>query len=729
MMLNHPTPDDRAAGGAYGRMMQAWQWLCEQRRQAPDHADVWHIRWQHLNTGEGWLTALTERVLRGEYRLTPLQLHGRHEDRKAVWSAQDALVLKWTALSLQHLLPLHPSCEHVKGHGGGKQSIEKLHSLLTAQSVDSEKKTATSTTPDAAERRPYKWVCRTDIRGYYRNINKQSLIAQVNQHVTSPVLRDLTAQYVHYIVEDGGTFHTPDKGISRGCPLSPLMGALHLFDMDEHFSNQPNIHYARYMDDIIILAKSRWSLRKHTKRLMQWFGEYGFEAHPDKTQIGRTEKGFDWMGAWLTHEGMTDIVPRAKASHCEKVRRLYEQLGRLPKWKRKSAAPEVHARVSTYRKRWNIWSCMLMIASLSAQADRPIIVLSPNLPPGTVLPGGDFHTSIPADYYSYTPVTTSTNYNSAANLTYNADGSYISSVGKSGGGAEWGVPVPGTSYYGIRITASDVYLVPIAGMIGVCRGPNNCLTMRLDPTRKQLCGTTIEGTSNAILDQFHFQIDTSLVCRMVSTYKLNSGLYQDYGVYADVTLRPFAGNNPKEGETSLTGFYVGDGGHQTAKAMDKPTAIVVSGLQCNLSAPPAIDFNVVEIASTANKIVASADANKLSLKLTCTGRNTTDATVPLGYVLTPAGTGVARASGGLGDPNQPSFYMNFTNNGTPSCQPSSSSSIKLDGMTSQRITTVSPGQSITETQLNIGSALCSTGTMTQLPGSYEMAITASLVSY
>ncbi|WP_259191952.1 reverse transcriptase domain-containing protein, partial [Serratia sp. BIGb0163] len=333
---------------------QAWQWLCEQRTAAPDNADVWHIRWAHLNTGEGWLTALTDRLLRGDYRLTPLQLQGQNESRKAVWGAQDALVLKWVALCLQHQLPLHPSCEHVTGHGGGKQSIETLHHLLTDNTDAHEKKT------DDSNARGYTWVCRTDIRGYYRNINKQTLINQVNQHVTSPALRGLVHQYIHYTVEDGGTFHTPEQGISRGCPLSPLMGALHLYDMDEHFSQQPNIHYARYMDDVIILAKTRWQLRKHTKRLMQWFGEYGFEAHPDKTQIGRTEKGFDWMGAWLTSDGVTDIAPRAKANHREKVRRLYEQLARVPMWKRKRAAPQVHARVSIYRKRWTIWAGALI---------------------------------------------------------------------------------------------------------------------------------------------------------------------------------------------------------------------------------------------------------------------------------------------------------------------------------------------------------------------------------
>lgn len=393
-MTEHPWGS--AAEGAHTRMEQAWAWLCEQRDNAPDGAGSWDIRWQVMSTGPGWLTDLTHQVLRGEYRLAPLQLQGKHENRKAVWGARDALVLKWVALSLQHLLPLHPACEHVKGHGGGKQSIMKLHGLLTQDACDpgDEKKTAataasidnampqvnTGQNDDAVQAavntRQYKWVCRTDIRGYYRNIDKQTLLSQVRQHVPSPVLRDLVDQYIHYTVEDGGTFHTPEKGISRGCPLSPLMGALHLYDMDEHFAKQKAIHYARYMDDIIILAKSRWSLRRHNKRLMQWFSAYGFEAHPDKTYIGRTEKGFDWMGAWLTHEGVRDIAPRAKANHREKVRRLYERLARVPLWRRKRARQQVNAAVSRYRKRWNIWAGALLYMSAAACSADPLVILA-----------------------------------------------------------------------------------------------------------------------------------------------------------------------------------------------------------------------------------------------------------------------------------------------------------------------------------------------------------------
>ncbi len=392
MLTTEETTHHTTATGTFdaaSRLCTAWQWLETQRQTAPEGADVWDIRWQ-AQQSTTYLTDLLHTLQAGEYRLSPLQLHGQGEDRKAVWSAQDALVLKWVALSIEGQLPLHPACEHVKGHGGGRQSVNRLHALLTGTAPEHTPEHTTDTPKKTAD---YAWVCRTDIRGYYRNISKETLLNQVRQHVQDPVLTELIRQYIHYTVEDGGAFHTPEKGISRGCALSPLMGALHLVEMDEHFSRQKGIHYARYMDDIVILAKTRWSLRKHTKRLMQWFSEYGFEAHPDKTQIGRTAKGFDWMGAWLTHEGVTDIAPRAKANHREKVRRLYERLARVPHWLRHRRQQQVHARVSAYRKRWNIWALgvlsVMKIVSVHAVTTSGFPLNVPGgAGPGTILSSG-----------------------------------------------------------------------------------------------------------------------------------------------------------------------------------------------------------------------------------------------------------------------------------------------------------------------------------------------------
>ncbi|WP_413469854.1 reverse transcriptase domain-containing protein [Serratia quinivorans] len=270
-----------------------------------------------------------------------MQVVGRQK-KKVQWGARDALVLKWLTARLTPLLPVHPRCEHIRGHGGGRASVARLSQALGGGE--------------------YRYACRTDIRGYYGAINKDTVLRQVQQYVSDPVLLGLVEQFLHYTVEDGGEFHTPEKGICRGCPLSPLLGAMHLYEMDAHFASQTGIVYARYMDDFVILAKSRWQLRRHVRSLNGYFAHYGFVQHPGKTFIGRVEKGFDWLGALLGDTGVTAIAPRALANHRERVRRLYERLRHWPKGR-------AHARVSLYRARWNIWcgtSLFLFGGSLGA---------------------------------------------------------------------------------------------------------------------------------------------------------------------------------------------------------------------------------------------------------------------------------------------------------------------------------------------------------------------------
>ncbi|EPB4371631.1 hypothetical protein ACRPLT_004377 [Citrobacter freundii] len=67
-------------------------------------------------------------------------------------------------------------------------------------------------------------VYRTDIRGYYRHIQKAQLYNHLCRFVDEPALRQLLHQYLYYSVEDGSEIHTPGQGICRGCSLSLLMG-------------------------------------------------------------------------------------------------------------------------------------------------------------------------------------------------------------------------------------------------------------------------------------------------------------------------------------------------------------------------------------------------------------------------------------------------------------------------------------------------------------------------
>ncbi len=313
--LKHPHDDEQ-------RLEQAFDWLCMRRKTAPDNADIWDLRFH-------WATRkpqLLRELQTGSYQLKPMQIVGK--DRHVMWSAENALVLKWLALDLANTLPLHSHCEHIKGHGGGKASIQQRHDDITQIG--------------------YRWVCRTDIKGYYQHINKTTLFRQLQQHVTRPAYLNLLSQYLHYSVEDGGEFFTPESGIARGCALSPLMGAFHLWALDNHFAHQKKIAYARYMDDFVILAHTRWSLRKQVKRLNQFFNEYGFKQHPDKTFIGKVEKGFDWLGGQFGVNGLEGVSPRSIANHLERLRQFYERTRYWTKEKRQ-------ARVVNYRKRWKMW--------------------------------------------------------------------------------------------------------------------------------------------------------------------------------------------------------------------------------------------------------------------------------------------------------------------------------------------------------------------------------------
>lgn len=145
---------DRVTADEDPHWLRAYQWLCKRRQQAPPNALVWHVRFSWDELREVTYRAVQE----GRYRLKPLRIYlhasGQHH---AQWGALDALVLKWSALTIEPHLPRHPRCEHLKGHGGSKASISRLVHAITAKPA------------------PIRFVCRTDIKGYYQHIRKDEL--------------------------------------------------------------------------------------------------------------------------------------------------------------------------------------------------------------------------------------------------------------------------------------------------------------------------------------------------------------------------------------------------------------------------------------------------------------------------------------------------------------------------------------------------------------------------
>ncbi len=232
---------------------QAYAWLCERRLDYSANDDVWDVRWQW----EELRPKLQEWLRAGVYRIGAARRFPAGDEMVEVWPALDALVLKAIALVLTaHWLPnLSPHCYHVEGRGGAKAAVRFVNEHIADN--------------------PF--VFRTDVKSYYASIDHDILLALLAEDVPDQRVLDLLRQYVRRTIYDDGLYEDVTQGISLGCPLSPLMGSLYLKLLDARME-ATGLAYARFMDDWVILAPSRWKLRAVIRLVNDTFGAEGRAA-------------------------------------------------------------------------------------------------------------------------------------------------------------------------------------------------------------------------------------------------------------------------------------------------------------------------------------------------------------------------------------------------------------------------------------------------------------------
>ena len=224
-------------------------------------------------------------------------------DRIALWSSQDALVLKVLTGVVQEILTpfFSKSCYHLKGNGGLKAAVRNV----------------------MAQCPQYKFFCKTDVKSYYDSIDHYTLLMKLHEHISDRRIIGYIWQFLNRCIEWGGLYQDVTKGIARGSSLSPLLGAFYLLDLDKAMEKL-GVKYFRYMDDILILASTWWQLKKAIRTLNQTFNELKLEKHPDKTAIGRMERGFDFLGYHIKPHGLT-LAEKTISNFRTKALRLYEQ--------------------------------------------------------------------------------------------------------------------------------------------------------------------------------------------------------------------------------------------------------------------------------------------------------------------------------------------------------------------------------------------------------------------
>ncbi len=278
----------------------AFQWLCHSRKNHPPSSDIWDFRRYWGDTGDAVIKEFADGTYRFDVQKKTTLSCG---ETIALWSSRDALIIKvLTGIIQDQLKPfLSKACYHLKGNGGLKGAVRDVTKLLPK----------------------YTFFCKTDVKSYYDSIDHFTLLMKLNDYIKDRKIIDYVWQFLNRCVEWGGLYQDIKRGIPRGASLSPLLGAFYLLDLDREMKKL-DVKYIRYMDDVLILAPTRWKLKKAIRVLNRTFNKLGLEQHPDKSLIEKKKKGFDFLGYFLK-PGMLGVARKTIERFKERIARLYEQ--------------------------------------------------------------------------------------------------------------------------------------------------------------------------------------------------------------------------------------------------------------------------------------------------------------------------------------------------------------------------------------------------------------------
>lgn len=290
----------------------AFQWACKQRKDRSHHHSIWDLRFHWSREKK----AIQQQLSSGTYQLGPMKRYCIDGAFVSAFEAKDIVVLKALSLTLAPLFRAqdYPHCTHIKGHGAVHGALRKVSSKL----------------------KHYSHIVKSDIYHYYESIQHEVLIAAIQKVVPCPILVDLIIQYMQRVEIRDGIYVHFHQSIPKGCPLSPLIAALYLKPLDDELAKRG--FYVRFMDDWVILVKSKSQLRRVVRCIYRVLKKLKLKMHPDKTFIGRIEKGFDFLGI---HFGKTvTIATPTVANHRAKLARRYAQNA---------------SSIGDYVARWSIW--------------------------------------------------------------------------------------------------------------------------------------------------------------------------------------------------------------------------------------------------------------------------------------------------------------------------------------------------------------------------------------
>lgn len=186
------------------------------------------------------------------------------------------------------------------------------------------------------------YAYKADVSDYFNSVPVERLIPLLKAAVgDDPALfRFLSSLLTEPRALENGTPVTEQKGIMAGTPQASFYANLYLSALDRRFF-EAGILYARYSDDMLLLAESREALEARAAVLREFLAEQGLRLNPDKEQFFSPGEGWIFLG-FSYRAGTVDIAPASATKLKAKMRRKARALMRWQK--RNDLPPEAAAK-------------------------------------------------------------------------------------------------------------------------------------------------------------------------------------------------------------------------------------------------------------------------------------------------------------------------------------------------------------------------------------------------
>jgi len=152
-----------------------------------------------------------------------------------------------------------------------------------------------------AVREGYEYVLESDIEAFFPSVDLGILSNLLDFYLPEKdtILRHLILTTIGNSYLLHGRLHERASGLAQGSPLSPLLANLYLDSFDERIQSWP-VRLIRYVDDFIILARTRQVAEDMLQRTETCLSSLRLKLNVEKTAIVRVQDGFRFLGMRFT---------------------------------------------------------------------------------------------------------------------------------------------------------------------------------------------------------------------------------------------------------------------------------------------------------------------------------------------------------------------------------------------------------------------------------------------